>query len=342
MPSVRPIVHQGNLRQDEARIAEFLSLGASSFPIDDEGHSSSSSDHERQLGWMGRSTPTPRDPVGEDRDTPMSITQPSVGEALSLAIGVQDRPGLHGGAFDRLLRRWAAKDMLPGLSGAFGSVLSPRLHMIYKPYDGQTYAVPKTPGEWRTWLKREEETNRISMDERRQEKCIVNEVAILVTSATDIELLANHPFRVKCMDPCRLGFRGRNVYDYSKRLSLVSWIPELALVVVASQVGRVMLLSLVKPHLKHVKEKRHLCFCVEKVLPSEEEERERLRPDCPLFGIAVGPLQEAIREDDLRLKDGGRRRRGSGETYRLLLHYRDHSILSYQIRRPAGRELEVF
>jgi hypothetical protein len=218
--------------------------------------------------------------------------------------------------------------------------------MIYKPHDGETYDVPKTARDWKAWLKREKETNRITVDARREGERVDNNVALLVTSVTDIELLARDPLRVKCLDPCGLTFSGRHTYDYSKRLNMLAWVPELALVVVGSQAGRVMLVSLIKPNNPVEAEDEdkagegHFCFCIEKVLPSDEEEKGGLRPDCPLFGIAIGPLQEVIQDDDLKLKD--KRRRVSGDTYRLMLHYRNHTILSYQIRRPSGRDLDVF
>jgi len=357
MPSVRQILHQDH--DKDGSIAEFLSLGALQYPVGDAEHSSSSSDHEGHA--------QPREQLGasfgkfeEDEHTTMpdSHSHPLLGDVLSSTVtGGLSRRRLKRSPFDRLLRASAPLDSVPGITGSFGYVDSPRLGMIYKPHDGVTYDVPKTAGEWKAWLEREIESNRITVDARREGQRTDNHVALLVTSATDIELLARDPLRVKCLDPCGLNFQGRNIYDYSKRLSMLAWVPELALVAVGSQAGRVMLVSLVKsssklsPNLYSEKAKAgggkadtkstsHLCFCIEKVLPSNEEEKRSLRPDCPLFGIAIGPLQEVIRDDDLKLKD--EQRRSSENAYRLVLHYRDHTILSYQVRRPSGRDLEVF
>ena len=65
----------------------------------------------------------------------------------------------------------------------------------------------------------------------------------------------------------------------------------------------------------------------------------RVRPDMPLFGVAVGPVQD-VEDASLRLRDG-RRRPEFSCMYRLVLHFRDHTILSYVISRPSPDDLLV-
>jgi hypothetical protein len=69
-------------------------------------------------------------------------------------------------------------------------------------------------------------------------------------------------------------------------------------------------------------------FRLEGILPGKEEEDEGLGANVPLFGMTVGPLQEG--------KVGSRPRR-----WRLILHYYDHTILSYEVYRDEEMALEV-
>lgn len=127
-------------------------------------------------------------------------------------------------------------------------------------------------------------------------------------------------------------YRGLNMFD---RLSMHAYIPTLGVVVLASQKGRAVVLSLAQvPQEAHVPDgfdptlglKTNYTLRAECVLPFEAQERAGQRPFSPLHGIAVGPVQGAE-----SVKDESRRK------WRLMMMFQDHSILSYEIRRTGAR-----
>lgn len=91
------------------------------------------------------------------------------------------------------------------------------------------------------------------------------------------------------------------------------------MIVIGSQAGSVALITLTRPEL-YSPNGPVVSFRVECILPRTEDEEEGLRPNLPLFGIAVGPLQVA--------KAGLGNRR-----WRIILHYYDHTVLSYELSR---------
>lgn len=114
-----------------------------------------------------------------------------------------------------------------------------------------------------------------------------------------------------------------------ERLSNNHYIPELSLVVAGSMCGRVALITLTKPEDNSLFERG---FKIEAILPTREDEDGHLRPICPLFGVAIGPLPVDGRQDPGSLLRGYRRR------YRIMLQYYDQRILSYEIRRGKGSD----
>ncbi|GAB7327242.1 hypothetical protein MBLNU13_g11137t1 [Cladosporium sp. NU13] len=131
-------------------------------------------------------------------------------------------------------------------------------------------------------------------------------------------------------------YRALNMFD---RLSMHAYIPALGVVVLASQKGRAIVLSLsrvpqsmeypegIDPSLgqKTVYTLRPEC-----ILPFESQEKAGQRPFSPLHGIAVGPIQGTENG-----KNGGKVR------WRLIMMYQDYSTLSYELRRTQGAELGV-
>src|SRR3954447_7416218 len=104
-----------------------------------------------------------------------------------------------------------------------------------------------------------------------------------------------------------------------ERLCFVKMISELSLLVIGSQAGRVALITLTRPQISSPNGPV-VSFRLEKILPRKQEEDKGLRPNLPLFGMAVGPLQVS--------------RKGSGlKRWRLILHYYDHTVLSYEVSR---------
>lgn len=122
-----------------------------------------------------------------------------------------------------------------------------------------------------------------------------------------------------------------------ERLNMNAYIPSLCVVVLASQKGRAMILSLTK--LKHnahyPKEMQRqmrdrdtnqttYCMRLECILPFEHQEKTNERSYYPLHGIAVGPLQ------------GSEEQKPEQRRWRLMMMYQDHSVLSYEIGRKRN------
>ncbi|CAD6579299.1 MAG: hypothetical protein ASARMPREDX12_009120 [Alectoria sarmentosa] len=115
-----------------------------------------------------------------------------------------------------------------------------------------------------------------------------------------------------------------------ERLNMIAQIPELGVVLIGNQVGRVGILTMIRWEAQ-----KHSGYKVECILPSSSEEGKGLRPRKPLMGMAVGPVQgqeKALPQDSPRMGAGHPRR------FRLLMTYCDHTILSYEISRPNGEE----
>ncbi|KAL2023449.1 hypothetical protein VTK56DRAFT_2445 [Thermocarpiscus australiensis] len=127
---------------------------------------------------------------------------------------------------------------------------------------------------------------------------------------------------------------------YSERICMVLHVPELNLVVAGAPVGRVALITLTKTarNLKGTPVGRG--FRVDRVLPRQSEDEQKLRPGCPLIGIAISPVPDPrTRGLDLRPPKG----RTPPVMYRLILHYKDHTILMYDIARGlSDADLMIF
>lgn len=119
----------------------------------------------------------------------------------------------------------------------------------------------------------------------------------------------------------------RPLADYD-RLNMLATIPELSLVLVASQIGRVALITITRRVKHDSRLGRIVSMRVDLILPFKDEETvEKIRPSHGLLGMAIGPMQNE------RAKMAAR---GAGESprrWRLMLHYFNHAILSYEISR---------
>lgn len=90
-------------------------------------------------------------------------------------------------------------------------------------------------------------------------------------------------------------------------------------------------------------------FKIEAILPTKEDEDRRLRPMCPLLGVAASPLpSDDVRRHRLGHGGGGGNAGGSPNggsrrrrRYRLMMQYYDLRILSYEISRGAGDDLAI-
>ena len=179
---------------------------------------------------------------------------------------------------------------------------------------------------------------------------LVKDFCLLRTSPTDIEL---QPFDrdAPCVE-CKYLLTYHNhtgaatPWDlhptYSERVSMLLHVPELNLVVAGSPTGRVALLTLTKTakrlHLTRVR----YGFRVDCVLPRKEEDDRRVRPACTLVGVAVSPVP-CRPGRGLKLRSERGVGRAAAVVYRLILHYKDHTILMYDIARGGGQdELLIF
>jgi hypothetical protein len=195
---------------------------------------------------------------------------------------------------------------------------------------------------------REQNTNVVEMRHVRLPSHLSENFSIMRATTTSVELqsLDSKSASVLCRDvlPHHNHHRRRAApWDLnpsiSERITMYLHVPELGLVVLGSLNGRVALLSLTRPPRRHgfgplrsgasgngVKIRR--AFRVEAILPRKKDEDRGLRPWCTLHGIAISPAPDHRAQGLTLLADGWR-----PQTWRLMLHYMDHTILMYDISR---------
>lgn len=168
---------------------------------------------------------------------------------------------------------------------------------------------------------------------------------ILCTSPTDVQL---QPFdrnvpSVECKFVLTLHNHTRTTppWDmhpaYAERMNMLIHVPELNLVVVGSPTGRVALLTLTRARRRIQNTPVRCGFRVDRVLPRKAEDDRRLRPACSLIGVAMSPVPDH-RARGLALHPPGGARTTPPVMYRLILHYKDHTILMYDIARGLAEE----
>jgi hypothetical protein len=123
----------------------------------------------------------------------------------------------------------------------------------------------------------------------------------------------------------------RDQLRHFDRLNMLAFIPELSLVIAASQIGRAALLTLTRLEDDFSNLGAVAMFRLDLILPLKEHE-DFLRPYYPLAGMAVAPLQAS---------ETGRERWPSDRRWRLLMHYVDQTVLSYELFRNEENELVV-
>ncbi|KAI4138191.1 MAG: hypothetical protein L6R39_006920 [Caloplaca ligustica] len=152
---------------------------------------------------------------------------------------------------------------------------------------------------------------------------------------------------VVCERPLHQHLPANNGWTRMERLNMVVQIPELGVVIIGDQSGRVALLTMTGCRVNRRKRKADgIAFRFERFLPLMSQEDSMQRPHVDLLGVAAGPISSQLfkRADGLNEDDGGsyssdRRREAWKESdgsrrYRVMLYYRDHTILSYEIGRP--------
>lgn len=196
-------------------------------------------------------------------------------------------------------------------------------------------AVPTETRELEMWLTRTSERNTVRPARDVRWERMVRRYRILRTFEKDLELrtlndnysaLPDDELAVLCPDAVTFGhFQDpalRPFFRACSRLNMIAHIPELSLVVVASQVGRVLLLT---PTKMAVGDSWQHGMRPEWILPRDDEELEPKKERRPLHGMSVAPVQQ---DSEASLGEEAAPRR-----FRLMLHYRNHEILTYEITR---------
>lgn len=160
---------------------------------------------------------------------------------------------------------------------------------------------------------------------------------ILFTTKTDLYLLQDlkiapfHNFKYAQLNhhKIRCPYPTGNGTFAMERTNMIHSIPELSLVIVGNQAGRVALVTMTywpKRGRDFVQADRRCGFKIETVLPTRSERESHVCSQLPLLGIAVSPIQG--HEENHPLRVGPRR-------YRLLMTYYCHTLLSYEIYRET-------
>lgn len=121
-----------------------------------------------------------------------------------------------------------------------------------------------------------------------------------------------------------------------ERLNMIHQIPDINVVLVGSQVGRVGILTMT-----YWKSRNESGFKFEAIVPFRSQERLGQRPEVPLMGIAVSPMQNhwfPKPDDSPGDSPPSYTNVGVPMRYRLLLIYCDHTVLAYEIFRPSVNE----
>lgn len=153
---------------------------------------------------------------------------------------------------------------------------------------------------------------------------------LLYTNEFDIALFDKRKHgsvRVICQDALHQNFPPRlhHLINFD-RLNMIHQIPSLGIVAIASQAGRVALLSLTKLDRHHAQTRPLYGYRIEHILPFKSQEERGERPEMPLLGMAIGPVQGG----------GSDEMAGMSGRYRLLLIYYDHTVMSYEFGRDKG------
>lgn len=158
--------------------------------------------------------------------------------------------------------------------------------------------------------------------------------AILRTYQNDVEVLA--PTAACPRTLCRRIVRHSHIHTgivghrAFARLNMVVPIPELSLVVVASQAGRAALVSLTRIDDRASLNGPVVSFRIDGFLPARESRQEHYWPRRPLLGMAAAPVQTADALGVQRFK-----------RWRLFMHYYNHTIMTWELSRDAGTDALV-
>ena len=129
-----------------------------------------------------------------------------------------------------------------------------------------------------------------------------------------------------------------------ERLNMVHQIPEIGIILVGNQQGRVAVLTATKWI-----SKEQPGFRVECVLPTRSQEKAGMRPKKALLGFAVGPIQGhenqpepgSVQSIEREGRFATQQVQRSSRRFRLMMMYHDFTVLNYQIFRATNDDLLV-
>ncbi|RDW67690.1 hypothetical protein BP6252_09086 [Coleophoma cylindrospora] len=160
--------------------------------------------------------------------------------------------------------------------------------------------------------------------------------AILRTYKNDIELIpaSDSLITTTCKNIVRQIHPFQDHFlQHNERLNMTLQIPELSLVIIGSQAGKVALVTLTACDSEFFVTKPVATFRVDYTVPFRSQFQNNIVPPFPLLGIAASPLP-------VDMGEAGKKR--YPRRWRLILHYYDHSIFSYELSRgSAGVGLEI-
>jgi hypothetical protein len=217
------------------------------------------------------------------------------------------------------------------------------LDMVYMPHRGQVMEAPRHTLQLARFLKRATEYNENTAGYVTGLGRFAERYHMLRMYEKDIEMRTlDRPRQrglpelgILCPYALTMGLSpGRAMRPHfraTSRLNMVVHVPELSLVIIGSPIGRVLLVTptrLVKP-IEKLAGVLHHGLRIEWVLPRQSDEQVFRVSKRPLHGMAVGPVQDAGvlgGRDEIQRVAVPRR-------FRLMLHYRNHDILTYEISR---------
>ena len=173
-------------------------------------------------------------------------------------------------------------------------------------------------------------------NQRSQAFILPDQCAILRTYQFDIELMppTNSMMRTVCTSILKqrltAAVAGLRPFE---RLNMLAVIDELSLLVIGTQAGRCALITPTRLPDDFSNNGPVVMFRIDRILPSKSQENEGVRPNAPLLGLAVSPLQI---DESLWAK-----KRQCERAWRLVMHYYDHTILSYELRRNENDVLLI-
>lgn len=138
----------------------------------------------------------------------------------------------------------------------------------------------------------------------------------------------SHPF-THLDDPLEqeIPERWQDEFDRLDRLNLSVQIPELGVILVGSPKGRVAVLTLHQLGNPFTVTLKPLYIMrLDDIIPFPQQEKDGQRPLFPLVAVSAGPVQG-------QLNRPGQNSRNMRRKWRVLLLYRDDSILAYEMWR---------